>query len=63
MTNAFTRRILKEVDFVSKTTKKEKKKQTERERENSQFLIMMGKNKKKGIEFHKSKWETKNMHA
>jgi hypothetical protein len=33
MTNAFTRRILKEVDFVSKTTKKEKKKQTERERE------------------------------
>lgn len=34
MTNAFTRRILKEVvNFVSKTTKKEKKKQTERERE------------------------------
>lgn len=60
MTNAFTRRILKEVvNFVSKTTKKEKNKQTE----NSQFLIMMGKNKKKGIESHKSKSETKNMHA
>jgi hypothetical protein len=40
MTNAFTRRILKEVDFVSKTTKKEKKKQTERERERTlNFLL------------------------